>query len=241
MKTIQVYFWSAVMLTAFLTSLPAFSANAAEEIILGNRSFGDAMREAETKIRAYTKFTAQPLMEPMKQRRMNHAIPFSGATREQKCDGSAGADMRADKVMGFANNRVPMSQFKKGPAKKAGQSCSFQFRLDWEPRTARSGRGIGCHINLMICELKYAIQYNASPSNQFCIDDVFVTYQVLRFHDHHIHKMGNARSTYFTHMMAAMKKTSEAGNKKVMRKLDRSFQYKEKHDQWENYKVDTRC
>ena len=71
MKTIQLYLWIAVTLTA-LTSLPTFFIKAAEEILLGPRSFEQAMETVQKKFNENTTFTNPP-MQFMKQRRMGHA------------------------------------------------------------------------------------------------------------------------------------------------------------------------
>jgi hypothetical protein len=55
-----------------LTSLPTFFIKAAEEILLGPRSFEQAMETVQKKFNENTTFTNPP-MQFMKQRRMGHA------------------------------------------------------------------------------------------------------------------------------------------------------------------------
>lgn len=154
--------------------------------------------------------------------------------------------MRAEKVMGFQATKMPIKNFKGKPIKGQSGSCDVQVRLDWEPTSARKGKGIGCHINLTICGLKYAIQYyappNADPSNAItlCYDDRYVTYQFLRVHNHHKQKLGG-NIAYFKNWMQTMKESKTVTSKKVKGNLDRLFRYSEKHDEWERYKVATQC
>ena len=242
MKTVQLQFWITVTLTA-LTSLPIFCVEAAEDVLLGERSFKKAMEEVRKKFYENTSFT-NPQMDFWKSPKRP-----GKRSREESCTtGTPGATMRAEKVVGF-EMEMTMKNFKGEATKrqsKSRETCDIEVKLGWEPTSARNGKGLGCFINVKICYVDIDIQYYAPPNanlsndDKLCSDDRFATYQFLMVHNHHDQKLGRGQAP-FKVWLDTMELSGDVLLPKNRENLDRLFRYQDAHEKSEKYKQSQIC
>ena len=199
----------------------------AEEILKGGRSFHEALTLAEEKldelnIQKKSKnlyFNSKHRVEVSLQKRFRH--------HSDKCATEA-SKSRIDKAIGL------VTKIKKEDVKGALKDLDVHLRLDWEPKSSRGGKGLGCHINLQAGDQKYGIQYFApalsqdndktfKPSdNKFCDDELFVTFQVF-----YLEKViGGNTNRHFEDLMNKIKNTDDVREYSERKKCNNTYNSK---------------